>query len=167
MIGKYVKLIAMAVGVLILVVLMIIALIKYSFDSADGQGKAENSADIKASAIVELVLQDGEIDSNPVSSFNSFVSNTHLPVFVAFWSASSASSSQSVSILRTLTREYNGKALFLFVDIDRSKNLAIQQNIQTTPLFAIFKDGLRMGSITDYNESRQDDLRSMINGQIG
>jgi thiol-disulfide isomerase/thioredoxin len=166
-IGKYVKLIVITVGGLILVALLIAALVKYSLDGADAQGTTENTADIKTGAIVELSLQNGKIVGNPVASFNSFVSATGLPVFVAFWSASSASGSQSAPIVRTLAREYSGKALFLYIDIDRSKGLAIQQNIQSTPLFVIFKDGLRMGSVTDYNESKQSDLRSMIDSQIG
>merc|ERR1712113_214408 len=62
-------------------------------------------------------------------------------------------------ILEEMAKEFEGKVLFLKVDVDESEEIAGKEGIQAMPTFIFYKNGTR---IEDFAGADQDRIRNTI-----
>ena len=65
----------------------------------------------------------------------------HELVFVDFWAAWCGPCRMIAPIIEELAREYAGKVVFVKVDVDRNRRLAMKFGIMSIPTLILFKNG--------------------------
>jgi thioredoxin 1 len=150
--------------VLVVLVLVIAALgIDLAVNLSAGKKGTGTDAD---SAVVELAVQNGEVVHRPVRDFDAFVNAAGKPVFVDFWASWCGPCVSAAPFVETLAKEFDGKVLFLKVNVDAAGDLANRYQASSIPLFVILRDGRAADSSIGYADSIQDSIRAMIQKQL-
>ena len=91
-----------------------------------------------------VVKPKGQSDENiqelTLDDFNKLL-DTEQPVFVDFHTQWCAPCKKMAPIVDKLKKEFEGKAIILRVDADKSKALARHYNVKGVPVFIVFKNG--------------------------
>ncbi len=161
----------LSIVVLVIAVILIALLIKVQLDrqaatAPTTTGAASTTAAVD-SAVVQLVLENGSIVHKPVEDFHAFLTAADRPVFVDFWATWCGPCISAAPFIETLAEEFDGKAYILKVDVDRALELAQEYRIASIPAFYVFKDGQTKDTFSGYADSIQDDIRQMLQNQIG
>jgi|WetSurMetagenome_2_1015567.scaffolds.fasta_scaffold383535_2 thioredoxin 1 len=154
----------LAVIVFLIVATVVGLLIKGSLDKAE---EAKATADASTAAIVELVVENGEVVHKPVADFAAYLAAAGQPVFVDFWATWCGPCVQAAPFVETLAKEFTGKASFLKVNVDLAGSLTQKYGIASIPNFFVFKDGQVKDSMAGYAASIEDQIRQMLQNQIG
>ena len=102
-----------------------------------------------------------EINSD---AFKDEVLNSDMPVVVDFFATWCGPCKMIAPILDELSSEYEGKAKIVKVDVDQSKELAIEYGIRSVPTLIFFKNGEISDKVT--NVLPKDELASKIEAFI-
>jgi len=74
-------------------------------------------------------------------SFESDVQNSTLPVLVDFYAEWCGPCKSIAPALEEMAAAFDGKCVIAKVDVDESRELAMQYGVRSVPSFVIFKDG--------------------------
>ena len=82
-----------------------------------------------------------EVPSVSNDNFKAEVLESTTPVLVDFWATWCAPCKQMSAILNGLAGDYDGKVKIVKLDVDDSRDTAIQYRITAIPTLIVFKDG--------------------------
>ena len=95
----------------------------------------------------QIVISEDKIDKNikelTVDDFNKLLA-TEQPMLVDFHTVWCAPCKKMAPIVDDLQKDFEGRAIVLRVDADKSKALARKYNIQGVPVFLVFKNGVEL-----------------------
>ncbi len=74
-------------------------------------------------------------------TFDSEVIKSQLPVVVDFYADWCGPCKMMSPLMEKLAGEYDGKVKFCKVNVDNEQELAIQNGVQSIPLFVLYKNG--------------------------
>ena len=159
---NYNKAFPYAVAALVIVILAIVFTVLYQ----DGTFKFGSQETTVGNAVVELVVQDGQVTHEPIADFNQYIAAADKPVFVDFWAEWCTPCRLAAPFIELLAVEYDGRASIVKIDVDQAMALAGQYKAQSIPQFSVFKDGELVESTAGYADSMQDSLRQLIDRQL-
>ena len=117
--------------------------------------------------VTRLTVSDGVVGHEAIDDFETFIKNADRPVFVDFWAAWCGPCRNAAPFVEQLAVEYDGKAYVVKVNVDYAQSLARAYDAQSIPLFIVFSDGKPVDKTVGYADSVQDELRRMIDDQLG
>jgi len=114
-----------------------------------------------------VVKPEGTTDANikqlTLAEFNQML-KTKQPVLVDFHTKWCAPCRKMVPVVEKLANNYKGKATILRIDVDNSKEVAKQYQIEGVPVFILFKNGVQKwkknGIVTE------EELNKIISGNL-
>jgi thioredoxin 1 len=95
---------------------------------------------------VQEPMSNGFVNELSDANFWSTIQNTKV-AFVDFYGAWCSPCKALAPIFAELAKDYQGKAYFAKVDIDRNRRTAAQFGVQSVPMVIVFKDGKPVGNI--------------------
>lgn len=98
------------------------------------------------------------------SNFATEVTNSPEPVLVDFWATWCGPCKMLAPVLDELAGEYAGKAKIAKLDIDESRDLAIEHNVQSIPTLILFKGGQKIGQVVGMRPKTE--LKKLIDGGL-
>ena len=81
------------------------------------------------------------IQSVTKDNFDNEILKAQIPVVVDFYADWCGPCKMMSPLMEKLSSEYEGKVKFCKVNIDDEEELAIQNEVQSIPLFVLYKDG--------------------------
>lgn len=75
------------------------------------------------------------------ANFKQVVEDSKVPVLVDFWAERCAPCRLVAPVLDELAREFDGKASFAKVDVDKNSALASRYGVMSLPTLILFKNG--------------------------
>lgn len=76
---------------------------------------------------------------------NGLINTADVPVFCDFWASWCGPCRMLAPVFEELSEQYDGKAIFVKLDIDENEEAAIQYGITSIPNVLAFKDGAQVG----------------------
>lgn len=98
------------------------------------------------------------------SNFATEVTNSDQPVLVDFWATWCGPCKMLAPMLDELAGEYAGKAKIAKLDIDESRDLAIEYGVQSIPTLILFKGGQKIGQAVGMRPKTE--LKKLIDGGL-
>ncbi len=89
------------------------------------------------------------------ANFEEEVINSDIPVLVVFWAEWSGISRQVRKLAKEYAPNYSGSVKFVMVDVDAVPGATQQNRINSVPTCIIFKDGISVGRLVGYINSKQ------------
>ena len=117
--------------------------------------------------VTRLTVSAGIVGHVAVDDFEAFIKNADRPVFVDFWAVWCGPCRNAAPFVEKLAVEYDGKAYVVKVNVDYAQSLARTYDAQSIPLFIVFSNGKPVDKTVGYADSVQDELRRMIDDQLG
>jgi len=100
------------------------------------------------------------------ASFDEVVLNSTFPVLVEFWAVWCKPCQAVLSLLESLEKEYQGRVLFVRVDVENNRETAQRYGIRALPTMLYLKGGkvakLQSGSLT-----KRENYRKLLDALIG
>lgn len=93
-------------------------------------------------------------------TFDKAVLQSDVPVLVDFWAAWCGPCRAIAPTLDELSKDYEGKARIVKVDVDSNPNLSAQYGIRSIPALMVFKNGEKVDSTLGMQPKTQ--LASLI-----
>jgi thioredoxin 1 len=155
----------LAVAVFVILASIIGILIKGSLDKT--RETTGGTVDANTTAVVELAVENGEVVHKSVEDFAAYLSAADKPVFVDFWAAWCGPCVQAAPFIETLAKEYDGKAHVLKVNVDLAGEIAQKYAIGSIPNFFVFDHAQVKDSMAGYAASVEDQIRQMLDQQLG
>jgi len=90
------------------------------------------------------------------------VSYSEKPVFVDFWGDKCEVCKELMPGVHELESKYSNKIKFASLNIGGSRRLAISQRVLGLPTMIIYKDGVKVNTITPENITTIDDVENFI-----
>ena len=81
------------------------------------------------------------IQSVTKDNFDNEILKAQIPVVVDFYADWCGPCKMMSPLMEKLSSEYEGKVKFCKVNVDDEEELAIQNEVQSIPLFVLYKDG--------------------------
>ena len=81
------------------------------------------------------------IQSVTKDNFDNEILKAQIPVVVDFYADWCGPCKMMSPLMEKLSSEYEGKVKFCKVNVDDEEELAIQNSVQSIPLFVLYKDG--------------------------
>lgn len=94
-------------------------------------------------------------------TFDSEVIKSQLPVVVDFYADWCGPCKMMSPLMEKLAGEYDGKVKFCKVNVDNEQELAIQNGVQSIPLFVLYKNGEAIAK--SVGAVPEDEIREFIN----
>jgi thioredoxin 1 len=154
-----------AIAAFAILAIILGVLVLENLDWFKGRTNAETT--ISSSAVVELIYENGAVKHQPVADFNAFVQASDRPVFVDFWAVWCGPCMTAAPFVESLAKDYAGQAHILKVDVDQADSLSKQFKISSIPYFVVLNGGQIKDSATGYAVSVEENLRQMLEKQIG
>ncbi len=98
------------------------------------------------------------------SNFATEVTHSAEPVLVDFWATWCGPCKMLAPVLDELAGEYAGKAKIAKLDIDESRDLAIEHGVQSIPTLILFKGGQKIGQAVGMRPKTE--LKKLIDGGL-
>jgi thioredoxin 1 len=155
----------LAVIVFIILASIVGILIKNRLDQS--RETTGGTVDASKTAVVELVVENGEVVHKAVTDFAGYLASADKPVFVDFWAAWCGPCVQAAPFIETLAKDYDGKAHVLKVNVDLAGEIAQKYAIGSIPNFFVFKDAQVKDSMAGYAASIESQIRQMLDNQLG
>lgn len=92
------------------------------------------------------------------------VSYSEKPVFVDFWGDKCEVCKELMPGVHELESKYSDKMKFASLNIGGSRRLAISQRVLGLPTMIIYKDGVKVNTITPENITTIEDVENFIKG---
>jgi thioredoxin 1 len=92
------------------------------------------------------------------------VSYSEKPVFVDFWGDKCEVCKELMPGVHELESKYSDKIKFASLNIGGSRRLAISQRVLGLPTMIIYKDGVKVNTITPENITTIEDVENFIKG---
>ncbi len=116
--------------------------------------------------VMQVAYVDGVAKYTEVKDFNKTVTSSSIPVFVDFWATWCPACKLSGPFVETLAKEYEGRVLFLKVDVDDMSALSSSFNVVSIPSFFTIRDGTIQDSVVGYAPSLDGQIRDMIDASL-
>ncbi len=98
------------------------------------------------------------------SNFATEVTNSAEPVLVDFWAPWCGPCKMLAPVLDELAGEYAGKVKIAKLDIDESRDLAIEHGVQSIPTLALFKGGQKVAQVVGMRPKSE--LKKLMDGGL-
>ncbi len=98
------------------------------------------------------------------SNFTAEVTNSAEPVLVDFWAPWCGPCKMLAPVLDELAGEYAGKVKIAKLDIDESRDLAIEHGVQSIPTLALFKGGKQIAQVVGMRPKSE--LKKLMDGGL-
>lgn len=125
------------------IALVVGAGINQFMSSAGGGGEQPQPDAASASAASANTVPD-----TSEQTFDTDVLQAKGPVVVDFYATWCGPCKQMMPVIAKLAAQYDGRAKFVRVDIDKNRTLAAQYQVTAIPTFVLFKDGRRGDTFT-------------------
>ena len=99
------------------------------------------------------------------TDFENDVIKSDIPVIVDFFATWCGPCKMIAPILDQLADEFNGKAKIVKLDVDQSKEVAIQYGVKSVPTLVFFKDGEIADKVV--GAQPKSELKSKIAAMVG
>ena len=116
--------------------------------------------------VMQVAYVDGAVKYTEVEDFQKTVTESTIPVFVDFWATWCPPCKLSGPFVETLAKEYEGRVLFLKVDVDDMNALASSFNVVSIPSFFTIRDATIQDSVVGYAPSLDGQIRDMIDASL-
>jgi len=92
--------------------------------------------------------------------FDDVVKNSKVPVVVDFWAPWCRPCLMMAPVFEELSKEYDGKVLFVKLDVEKNQNVANKFAVQSIPSLLVFYGGAEIGRSIGFMP--KDQLKSKI-----
>lgn len=100
------------------------------------------------------------IQSVTKDNFDNEILKAQIPVVVDFYADWCGPCKMMSPLMEKLSSEYEGKVKFCKVNVDDEEELAIQNKVQSIPLFVLYKDGQVIDKAV--GARAEDEMRELI-----
>ena len=100
------------------------------------------------------------IQSVTKDNFDNEILKAQIPVVVVFYADWCGPCKMMSPLMEKLSGEYEGKVKFCKVNVDDEEELAIQNEVQSIPLFVLYKDGQVIDKAV--GARAEDEMRELI-----
>lgn len=100
------------------------------------------------------------IQSVTKDNFDNEILKAQIPVVVDFYADWCGPCKMMSPLMEKLSGEYEGKVKFCKVNVDDEEELAIQNEVQSIPLFVLYKDGQVIDKAV--GARAEDEMRELI-----
>ena len=100
------------------------------------------------------------IQSVTKDNFDNEILKAQIPVVVDFYADWCGPCKMMSPLMEKLSSEYEGKVKFCKVNVDDEEELAIQNEVQSIPLFVLYKDGQVIDKAV--GARAEDEMRELI-----
>ena len=100
------------------------------------------------------------IQSVTKDNFDNEILKAQIPVVVDFYADWCGPCKMMSPLMEKLSGEYEGKVKFCKVNVDDEEELAIQNKVQSIPLFVLYKDGQVIDKAV--GARAEDEMRELI-----
>jgi len=98
-------------------------------------------------------------------NFDQMVLKAKMPVLVDFWASWCGPCQMVAPIVEELAKEYEGKVVFVKLDVDQNPKIATKYEIMSIPTLLIFNNGSPIANVVGYRPKSE--LKKSLDAVLG